>query len=1074
MDAQRVYIACAEGEDHLAERLASPLKAAGYDVLHDGQVMVGESLVGEAARAVAGGYPIVLCATARAAGSRWTQKIVNAGHTGDRTRLFVVIMDEHATVDHLALRAKVARYHLDPDAAVRELLAALAKHFPARPSSAPPEIPPAQSGGQFLDGPSNATVFDVDAVAEFREEVRPEVAARHPSTLSPWEFLDRTQLRTCGRLTRTGALLFTIDPTATCPSAMVKCARYFGTDRSATRDPSTVEGPIARQVAEARRFVARYARVGERPSAERAESGPVYDLPMVAVREIIVNALVHRDYSQLDSCVHVRLFDDRLEVSSPGTWASRGLTGGQPVDLAELEGQSVKRNFRLAHMMSWIRLVEGEGSGIPTALSDCAGFGARPPVVVQEGGFVTVTLWRRSDLRPSTDAPRSAPVTLPSFRSFTGRHAELDRVADRLTGRPKGSGVVISGMGGVGKTYLAVAAARRVLSTFPDGALFVDMSRYADDDHVEVMTRLLSSLGVAVKDVPFDEAAITALYHRVLAGRRVLLVLDAARSTQQVRTLLPADFAGAALVTSRHALSGLVLHEGMDGIVLDAMNLDEGLALLRSLLGDDRVDLEIAAATRLVELSGGLPLALAVIGARARDMPGDRLNRLVADLEDSSRRLDALDTGEGDTSVRSAMDWSYRALSEEAARLFRRLSSHPGPDFGVDVVASMAGTSRRTAQALLRELTRSNIVHSSEANRYSLHDLVAVFAEETAASTDSPQERDTVALRMFNHYLGTGMRAALLFDPFREPIDVDAAVLGSTPAMSTYEDALAWFTRERRAMLEVVRLAVSQGRHEHVWKLVWTMSTFLDRDGHARDHVAAQHTALDSARRAGDVNAQATTHRLLGHAYTRLGVYQEGSSHYRESLRVFQALGDLHGQTHAHYALSRVLGFQGDHATAVSHAQRAYELYGALGNQVRQARALNQLGSSHARLGDYRRALECCEQALRLFEEHRDDYYRAATSDNLGYINHRLGHYDRAIGHYRLSIDLYWAASDQHSAASTLSRMGDTYIHRGDPPSAERAWREALGILDDLEHPEAEVVRRKLTGLTGPRGGSPS
>ncbi|HEX2743931.1 MAG TPA: tetratricopeptide repeat protein [Streptosporangiaceae bacterium] len=406
MPRRVVYVVCAAGEESLAEQLAGPLQEAGYQVAHNGTIAVGESLVGEAEKALTSGSPIILCATAKAVGSAWSHKIVNAAHGDGGVRVFVVKMERQAFVDQLALDGKIADYCNDPVQAIHDLVDAMAKHFPPLLQiPGPGNATPIAAGGQFLDELTESATLDIESLQQFRRELRNEVAASYPSTLNAWEFLARASLSVDGRLTRTGALLFASNPTAACQTSMVKCARYHGDDRAASRDMETFEGPVPAQIVAARQFVADRVRTGEAPSADQAQSASIYDYPMVAVREIIANALVHRDYMSTHSCVHVRLFPDRLEVSSPGSWLGQDLQPDVEYKLADLPGHSLKRNFRLAHILSWIRLVEGEGSGIPATLHACRTESSPPPTVVQQQGFVTVTLRRKDQPEtPSNDA----------------------------------------------------------------------------------------------------------------------------------------------------------------------------------------------------------------------------------------------------------------------------------------------------------------------------------------------------------------------------------------------------------------------------------------------------------------------------------------------------------------------------------------------------------------------------------------------------------------------------------------------------------------------------------------------
>jgi predicted HTH transcriptional regulator len=428
---QPVYIVCADGDDELANQLTDPLCEAGYTVVHNGTIAIGESLVGEAQRALASGSPIVLCATAKAVGSAWAHQIVNAAHSDGPTRVFVVQMEKQAFVKQLALDGKVARYCDDPGQAVVDLLNALAKHFP------PPEealtsvadLPASTDGVEFLDQLTDCVTFDFEDLDKFRRNLRRELTGRYPEGLTPWEFLDRAGLRRDGRLSRTGALLFARSSAAMLPMAIVKCTRYKGEDRSAERDTLTFDGSILAQIEGARQFVADRVQVGETPSADQARSVTLYEYPMVAVREIIANALVHRDYTAAESCAHVRLFSNRLEVSSPGTWLSRTLLAGPEYELAELEGQSIKRNFHLAHILSWTRLVEGEGSGIPSAIYDCQADESPAPTVRQEQGFVTVTLFKKP--KPADileQAPRRKHATFGEALRQAIRNADYTQI----------------------------------------------------------------------------------------------------------------------------------------------------------------------------------------------------------------------------------------------------------------------------------------------------------------------------------------------------------------------------------------------------------------------------------------------------------------------------------------------------------------------------------------------------------------------------------------------------------------------------------------------------------------------
>ncbi|MGV9248222.1 tetratricopeptide repeat protein [Streptomyces sp. NPDC003710] len=406
MQRQQIYIVADDDERELAAELAVPLEAAGYVVTHNGAVKVGDSIVNEAKRALAKNIPVVLCGTKAAAGSTWTQQIINAAQFSGPPRVFVVKMHPEANVSLLSLKTEVAEYWDDPARAMERLLDGLRVNFPATtsPREEPKPDSPLRGCPQFLDGPSGIAEFDFDSLRSFREELRKEVLEQYPHSLTPREFLERAGLWIDGALTLTGALLFVRHPTPATAASMVKCVEYQGATRTAKRTILTLEGPVASLIIGALNFVADRTQIGERPSAGAARSQMFYRYPMIAVREIIANSVVHRDYTRDDACVHVRLYTDRLEVSSPGNWQGRQIDSSAPHALAELEGESVKRNFQLARLLSWTRLVEGEGSGIPTAVSDCESAGAAQPTVVQKSHFVHVTLHRSQP-----DAHTAAP-----------------------------------------------------------------------------------------------------------------------------------------------------------------------------------------------------------------------------------------------------------------------------------------------------------------------------------------------------------------------------------------------------------------------------------------------------------------------------------------------------------------------------------------------------------------------------------------------------------------------------------------------------------------------------------------
>ncbi|MFC0541594.1 AfsR/SARP family transcriptional regulator [Kutzneria chonburiensis] len=358
---------------------------------------------------------------------------------------------------------------------------------------------------------------------------------------------------------------------------------------------------------------------------------------------------------------------------------------------------------------------------------------------------------------PDSPVPAQLPMDVPGF---SGRGAELGQL-DALLTQAEGVGVsVVSGTAGVGKTALAVHWAHRVRSSFPDGQLCVDLRGFAPDSSAtpdEVIGGFLEALGVARHRVPATLADRAALYRSMLSGRRMLVVLDNARDAQQVRPLLPGSPGCLVLVTSRHQLPGLVAH-GARPLVLDLPSPDEAREMMIRRLGvTDRGTLD-----EIIALCARLPLALSISAARATTRPHVPLRALADELRRTSGSLAAFVGDDEATNVRAALSWSYRALSPEAATLFRRLSQHPGPEFTVASAAALSGSSPARARRLLTELAHAHLVTEQNPGRYAMHDLLRAYAIEQAHKVDVDADRQAALLRMLDsdpETLGFGIRA---------------------------------------------------------------------------------------------------------------------------------------------------------------------------------------------------------------------------------------------------------------------------------------------------------------------------
>jgi DNA-binding SARP family transcriptional activator/tetratricopeptide (TPR) repeat protein len=668
-----------------------------------------------------------------------------------------------------------------------------------------------------------------------------------------------------------------------------------------------------------------------------------------------------------------------------------------------------------------------------------------------------------------TVVPRQLP---PPPRHFAGRRVEL-RALTALLGDPAGAGrtfviSAIDGTAGIGKTTLAVYWAHQVAARFPDGQLYVNLRGFDPAGEPmepgEAVRGFLDALGVPPQRIPTGIDAQAGRYRTLLADRRVLVVLDNAADVAQVRPLLPNSPTALVLVTSRHRLTGLVAAQGARPLALDLLTAADAHELLVRHLGAERVAAEPEAAQRIVARCAGLPIALSVLAARAATRPDLRLAELVAELDEARDGLDPFDTGDRAMDVRSVFSWSYRRLSAPAARLFRLLGLHPGPEVGVPAAASVAGVPAGQAGAALAELARAHLVEERSAGRFAGHDLLRAYATELAQALDSPAERRAAVHRALDHYLHTAAAGAQALAVHRRPIPAAPAQPGVTPeALGSPAAAMAWFAAEHRVLVTAIALAGANGFDAHAWQLASALTHFQERNGLWSDWEASQHAALAAAQRLGDRAAEARTRRSLAGACARQGRYQEAHAHLAEALRLFEEIGDRVGEARTTHLIAQAFAMEGRYRPALDHALRALEIYQVAGYQAGHAAAINSAGWYHAQLGDYRQALEYSERARALQVQLRDPHNEAETLVTIGYARHRLGEHDLAARSYREAIDLYRETADPYNQADCLNRLGDTYAAAGDTRAARRSWVAAVAILDELDHPDADEIRGKLT-----------
>jgi tetratricopeptide (TPR) repeat protein/transcriptional regulator with XRE-family HTH domain len=672
----------------------------------------------------------------------------------------------------------------------------------------------------------------------------------------------------------------------------------------------------------------------------------------------------------------------------------------------------------------------------------------------------------------SVVTPQQLPATIPNF---VGRSEELAILTAQLNrATAGGSAVVITSIGGtagVGKTALASYWARTHSDQFPGGQLYVDLRGF--DPSVAPMTpqeairSILDAFQVPVGRIPASFEAQVGLYRSLAEGKRLLIVLDNARDADQVWPLFPGSPRCLVLVTSRQQLAGLMAYQQATYITLELMSAEEAHELLTGILGAHRINADPHAVEALIQRCARLPLALTIAAARAAANNHIPLRALVDQLSKEHQRLDILSTGDSrKTDLRAVFSWSYTALSPQTARLFRLLGLHPGPDISTAATASLAGLPEQDTEQLLTELTQAHLLKEHTSGRYQFHDLLRAYATDRVTAEEHETQRRAALHRVLDYYLHTGVSAAQRLDPHRQPLALQAPQPGTiTRQITSYEQALEWFTSEHAILLAIINHAATQKFDTHAWQLPWALTTFLNQQGHWHDYVATQRTALAAANRLNDRTAQAHALGFLGNAYTRLGHYAEAKLHLQQALPLYQELGHRTGQPSTHLTLALVCEQQGHYTEALTHAQHALDLYRTTDNHVWQANALNYIGWYQAQLGNYQQALTHCQQALNLHRKLGNRRGEANTLDSLGYAHHRLSQYEHALACYQQALTLHTEGGDQYGEAVTLTHLGDTHHTTGNDTAARQTWQQALTIFDQLDHPDADTIRAKITAL---------
>jgi DNA-binding SARP family transcriptional activator/tetratricopeptide (TPR) repeat protein len=686
-------------------------------------------------------------------------------------------------------------------------------------------------------------------------------------------------------------------------------------------------------------------------------------------------------------------------------------------------------------------------------------------------------LRQQATAAPVGDRPLVRPAQLPAdLAAFAGRRAETAYVSELLT--PQAAqpipAVVIDGMPGAGKTALAVHCAHAVADRYPDGQLYVNLRGFALGEAAvspaEALRGFIATLGVPPQRVPSDLDGLAALYRSLLAGQRMLVVLDNARDDDHARPLLPGAPGCAAIVTSRNCLTGLVARDGARLLSLDVFSPAEAREALSVRLGADRVTTEPEAAAEIASLSGRLPLALALVAARAAARPRFPLSVVSTELRGAQGSLDAFsDTGLPD--VRTVFFWSYRLLSPEAARMFRMLSLAAGPDISLAAAASLLGAPHAKTRVLLAELTWARLLNENRPQRYSIHDLLRSYAAELCVATDTGADRQAARSRLYSYYLHSAHQCFEQFRPHEQVRLPDPAEPGVRPEQpGNYAAALGWLTAEQRILEATIRYAAQHGFAAYAWRLAYRLPLFYQRKGFWHDWAATARTALDAAYACGDVIGQVQMHRMLAGAFYYLRDSSGALAGLERARELYAGLGCPDPHPYLDTNFGSVLARLGRYDDAIAHHRRAFELYRAAGFRLGEAFALQGIGSCANRLGDHEQAIVSVTEALRIYQELDHPGGEAYSMASLARSYHLVGYHERAAQFAVRALELHRAMGSGAEVAKVLTTLGDIRLATGDRIAADALFRPALAILDELRLPQADDLRDRLARTTGQPG----
>jgi tetratricopeptide (TPR) repeat protein len=704
----------------------------------------------------------------------------------------------------------------------------------------------------------------------------------------------------------------------------------------------------------------------------------------------------------------------------------------------------------------------------------------------------------RDGAQPAAQIPEGhaeGPAQLPpDTADFTGREEQVSLVCGLLGAEPAGDrpGAVaisaVAGMGGIGKTALAVHVAHRLTSRFPDGQLYADLLGATRPVRpAEVLGRFLRDLGVPDDAVPADEPERVARFRTLIAHRRMLIVLDDARDAAQVRPLLPGTATCGVIVTSRSTLAGL---PGTALLDLEELGESEARELFTTIVGAGRTAAEPGATASVLAHCAGLPLAVRIAASRLASRPGWSIAHLAAKLAGQRDRLAEL--AAGDLAVQASFAVSYDALPGNSAdgpagarpsvaaripaprapgiaggagpaRVFRLLGLADMTVLRLPAVAALAGLTEDQAAEALETLADAHLVQAPSPDWYRLHDLLRTYAADLCERTDSTDERSAAAGRMLRWYAEQTVTGGRVLGPIRKfPVLIPVGT--DTPAaMATAPRVLAWFEAELGNLTTAVRRAAALGRHDLAAQIAIAMWDFLVRTPHGGTWVAIAEAGVASARHLNDEVVLSTLLNSHGQACSQEGDHAEAQRSLAEALAIRRRGGDRGGEAKILNSIGIDLNRQGDYERALEVFQASQAIHLAHSAPAYAAITLNNAAFTLLALKRHDEALDYLDQALTLLQEVDDRYWMGGVESTLGDVYLDLGRYEDAVEHYRRSLAARYDISAEHAeGVGALCGMASALAALGRTEESRAAWLAAIPVLDRIGDSRAAQARDHL------------